>query len=321
MNEPLTIVPPGFLSFLNFPVATDLNALQADVAILAAPNGTPYAATGPYVDSADAPAAIRAESIKSSEALDHYDFDLGGPLLDGRAVRVVDCGDVRSDPLDVAGTCGRITEATAAILRAGALPILLGGDDSVPIPFFRAFQDHPAVSEPITLVQIDSHIDWRDEVKGVREGYSSTMRRASEMPWIGPMFQIGMRGVGSARPQEVADARAYGSTLIPARELHREGVERILRRVPDGGPYIVTIDCDGIDPSVMPAVNAPVPGGLSFHQVADILQGLARKGRVIGFDIVELAPRFDVNGLSANAAGRLVLNLIGALARSGQLGG
>lgn len=321
MQEPLTVFPPGFLSFLNFPTVGDLGALDADVAIFGAPHGTPYAATGPYVDSADAPAAIRAEAVKSSEGLDHYDFDLGGPLLDGKAVRIVDCGDVRSDPRNVAGTCGRITETTAAILRAGALPILLGGDDSVPIPFFRAFETHPAATQPITLVQIDSHIDWRDAVGDVREGYSSTMRRASEMPRIGPMVQIGMRGVGSARPQEVADARAYGSTLIPARALHREGVEAVLQRIPDGGPYIVTIDCDGLDPSVMPAVNAPVPGGLSFHQAADILHGLARKGPMIGFDIVELAPRFDVNGLSANAAGRLILNLIGALVRAGQLGG
>ena len=321
MKEPLTNIPPGFASFLNFPIAADPHELAAEVAIFGAPHGTPYAATGPYVDSAAAPAAIRAESIISSEAPDHYDFDLGGPLFDGRAIRVVDCGDVHSNPHDVAGNCRRITETAQAILAAGALPILLGGDDSVPIPFFRAFEGHPHAADPIIMVQIDAHIDWRDEVKGVREGYSSTMRRASEMPWIGPMFQIGMRGVSSARPQDVADARAYGSTLIPARELHSQGVERVLQRIPDGGPYLITVDCDGLDPSVMPGVNAPTPGGLSYQQAIDILQGLARKGRVIGFDIVEMAPRFDVNTLSANTAGRLVLNLIGALARSGQLGG
>ncbi|MGH6960037.1 MAG: arginase family protein, partial [Dongiaceae bacterium] len=94
----------------------------------------------------------------------------------------------------------------------------------------------------------------------------------------------------------------------------------VLARIPDGGPYLITIDGDGMDPSVMPAVNAPVPGGLSFLQAADLLHGLARKGPIAGFDIVELAPRHDVNGLSSLAAARLILNLIGAMVRSGQLG-
>ena len=82
-----------------------------------------------------------------------------------------------------------------AILAAGALPIVLGGDHGVPIPVLRAFDGRG----PITLVQIDQHIDWRDEVNGVREGLSSPIRRASEMEHIGQIFQIGLRATGSAR--------------------------------------------------------------------------------------------------------------------------
>jgi agmatinase len=201
-----------------------------------------------------------------------------------------------------------------AILACGAVPIVLGGDDAVPIPVFRAYEGRG----PFTLVQIDAHIDWRHEVGGVTEGYSSTMRRASELPWIGRIVQVGARGVGSARPAEVRDALAYGATIIAAREVQRRGMDFVLGQVPDGGDYLVTIDCDGLDLSVMPGVNAPTPGGLSYYQVLDLLHGLARKGRIAGCDIVELAPSRDPLGISALVAGRLVINLMGAMIRSGQ---
>lgn len=268
-------------------------------------------------DSAAAPAAIRAQSVRFGNILDRHDFDLGGTLLDGRAVRIVDCGDVPGDPLDVPGTVARATAAVRAILARGAVPIALGGDDAIPIPFFRAYEGHG----PLTLVQIDAHIDWRHEVDGVTEGYSSPMRRASEMPWIGRIVQVGARGVGSARPAELRDAQAYGATIITARDVHVLGVEAALQHVPEGGAFLVTIDGDGLDPAVMPGVNAPTPGGLTYQQVIDLVQGVARKGRIVGGDIVEVAPARDLNGISALTAACIVTNLIGGMVRSGQFDG
>lgn len=308
--------PRGFQGFLGAPRAQDLDLLEADIAVLGIPYGVPYA-SDTYTYAADSAAMARAVRAQTNhyEAHDHYDFDLGGPLFDGRNVRLVDCGDVPHDPLDIAGSSRRATEAARRIVASGALPIMLGGDDSVPIPFFRAYEGRG----PITLVQIDSHIDWRHEIGGVTEGYSSTMRRASEMPWFTRMVQIGQRGVGSARAQDVADARAHGVRLIGARDVHAHGARWVVDQI-EGERFLVTIDCDGLDPTVIAAVNAPNPGGLTFHQTIDILHGLARKGRVVGFDIVELAPRLDADGTSAMTVARIVLNLIGAVARNGQLG-
>jgi agmatinase len=197
------------------------------------------------------------------------------------------------------------------MLDAGAVPIVLGGDDSVPIPFFDAYQGHG----PLTVVQVDAHIDWRHEVNGITDGYSSTMRRASEMPWIDRLIQVGMRGVGSARPQEVAAARAYGAEIITAKEVRDGGVERILNLIPKATACLVTIDCDGLDPTIMPAVNAPLPGGLSYPLVLDLIHGLAQKADVRGFDLVEFQPDRDINGLGALTAARIVFNIIGALVR------
>ena len=93
-----------------------------------------------------------------------------------------------------------------------------------------------------------------------------------------------------------------------------------LERIPDNGSYYLTIDADGLDPSVMPAVGSPAPGGLFFHHVRELIHGLARKGRLMGMDINEVSPGRDVNGISALTAGQLICNYIGAAVRAGYCG-
>ena len=316
MSLPLTAFEDGATSFINAPTQTDLSTLQADIAVLGVPYGIPYGMGGVASSSSSTPAAIRQQSARSGQFIGHYDYDLGGPLLNGRAIRIVDCGDVLGDPLDIPGNVRRAQEAVETILGRGAVPVVLGGDDSIPIPVLRAYEHHG----PLVLVQIDAHIDFRHEINGVTEGYSSPIRRASEMAWVEHIVQIGMRGVGSARPSDVEDALAAGNTIIPAREVHEAGVDALLERIPEGASYFITLDCDGLDPSIMPAVGAPVPGGLTFFQTVDILHGLANRGRIAGMDLVELVPALDVNGISSLTASRLILNLIGAMTRSGQFG-
>lgn len=281
----------------------------ADIAILGVPHGVSY--DGRISHSAGAPQAIRAATRRYAHEIDHYDFDLDGPMLAAKSMRVVDCGDLGGDPRDSERNFHQ-TESTVKSLRhAGAIPVILGGDDSVPIPFFAAYDD----CSNLTLVQIDAHIDWRHERFGVTRGYSSTMRRASEMPWINKIIQVGMRGVGSARAREVTDANAYGVKFVTAKEISEKGVQAVLDQIPTGSPCILTIDCDGLDPAVMPAVMAPSPGGLTYRHVIDIIHGVATVAKMIGFDLVEFAPDKDINNLGATTASRIVCNAIGALVR------
>jgi len=166
-------------------------------------------------------------------------------------------------------------------------------------------------------VQIDQHIDWRDEVNGVREGLSSPIRRASEMPHIDQIFQIGLRSTGSARTEEVEAAQAYGAHLITAHDLRDVGMDAILARIPDNGRYYITVDMDGMDPSIAPGVAALAPGGVTFSQARKLIHGLVKKGRVVGMDVVEITPATDVNDITCITAGRLIVNLIGAAVRAG----
>ena len=162
----------------------------------------PYTIDETINDQTNAPTAVRRASQRISLGLDRYDFDIGGTLFDGQDVKVVDVGDVRPAMRRSSRPLPHAEAAIRKILAAGALPITIGGDHGIPIPIFRALDG----GGPITLVQIDAHLDWRDDVNGVREGYSSPIRRASEMAHIAEIFQIGIRGQGSARPEEVEAA-------------------------------------------------------------------------------------------------------------------
>lgn len=313
MSDILTVRPRQTPStFLHSEYARDIGSLKADIAFLGIPYGEAYNYDDIVNDQTNGPTALRAASIRVLRGLERYDFDLGGTLYDGNTVRAVDCGDVWGDHLDIKAHVVLAERAVRGLLTAGALPIVLGGDHAIPIPVLRAFDS----AGPITLIQIDQHIDWRDEVNGVRHGLSSPIRRASEMEHVQEIFQIGLRASGSARPEEVAAARAYGAHLITAYELHDVGMAAILKRIPDGGRYYLTVDMDGMDPSVAPAVNAPAPGGVSFVQARQLIHGLVRKGRVVGMDIVEITPKHDVNQITCITAGRLIVNLIGQAVRA-----
>ena len=295
-------------TFLNLPAATIAEGAKANIAVFGAATATPYPSVGAYC--AGAPRAIRDGIANWAAARDHIDFDLGGRMLpDG--VTAVDCGDLAIDPEDAAANRAKITAAARTLIEGGAVPVVLGGDDSVPIPLFQAFEGRG----PFTVLQVDAHIDWRDEVQGIRLGLSSTMRRASEMGWIERIVQVGARGTGSARVTDFEDARAAGVTFVTGREVAMHGISAALDAIPEGTDLLITIDCDGLDPTVVPGVIGPAPGGLTYWQTVALLQGAALRAPIAAFDIVEFMPERDIQQQGALAAARLVANAIGLIAR------
>ena len=310
----LTTAPKtGHATFLYSELATDLDHLQADIAFLGIPYGDAYSFAEIVNDQTNMPAAMRRATDRIVRSIERYDFDLGGALYDCRPIRTVDCGDIIGDFRDLTAHSIKAEAAIRKIRAAGAMPIVLGGDHGVPIPVLRALDG----DGPITLIQIDQHLDWRQEVNGVTTGYSSPIRRASEMAHVGEIFQIGLHGTGSARTEEVEAARAYGAHLVTSYEVHERGMQAVLDRIPAGGRYYLTIDLDGIDPAIAPGVAGPCPGGLTFPQVRTLIHGLVGKGRVVGMDVVEITPRSDVNQITCITAGRFVVNMIGAAVRAG----
>jgi agmatinase len=297
-------------TFLGLPACPDLAALDAAIAIIGAGCATPYRSVGAYC--AEAPATIRSAMAGYAATVSHYDFDLEGPVLGHAGVKAVDCGDLPFDEADAPGNRDRIRGAVSTMLDRGATPIVLGGDDSIPIPLFQAFEGRGR----FTILQLDAHIDFRDEVDGERWGLSSTMRRASELDCVERIIQVGQRAVGSARPADYEAAQAAGVKFVSAHRLHAKGVGEVLDLVPEGSNLLVTLDCDALDPSIMPAVIGRAPGGLTYWQAVELIQGACERGRIAAFDIVEFMPAQDIAGLGALTAGRIVSHVLGLLARA-----
>jgi len=299
-------------TFCAAPFCADLSSLDAEVAVFGAQHGTPYE---PGVPSH---AALGGDAVRGALAWfstyesgrDHYDFDAGTTGFGGATI--ADCGNVPGDLRDGDKNRAAIQRATTDILARKSVPILLGGDDSVPIPFIHAFGD--AGFDDVTIVQVDAHIDWRDEIHGVSLGFSSTMRRASEMAHVTNMVQIGARGPGSARLEEVEAAKAWGAHLYTARDVHKEGIAPALDLVPEGGNVILAIDVDGIDPNVVPGVVLPAFGGLTYQQMLDVIHGTAARANIVGANFVEYVPEKDPTGYGAQAIARLAGNVIAAVA-------
>ena len=264
----------------------DWNNIEADVAILGAPFdfGTQYRPGARF-----GPRSIREASTLFSfghaGAYDHEDDAIYLPA----SVRMVDMGDADIVHTNTEKSHSNIEFGVRKILAANALPVVLGGDHSINIPCINAFSEE----EPVHIVQIDAHLDFVDERHGVRNGHGNPMRRAAEKDYVTGLSQLGIRNVSSTAKEGYDDARKMGSDILSVRQIRKLGVDAVLERIPKAARYYVTIDIDGFDPSIAPGTGTPSHGGLLYYEVLELLQGLTKRGDVVGIDLVEVAPDYD----------------------------
>lgn len=297
----------GISTFGKSPYQPDWDAIEADVAILGAPFdfGTQWRSGARF-----GPRGIReASTLFSFGHGGAYDHEDDITYLPADKVRMVDLGDADIIHTDTEQSHANIEFGVRKILAAGALPIVLGGDHSINIPCINAFEGQ----EPIHIVQIDAHLDFVDERHGVRHGHGNPMRRAAEKPYVTGLSQIGIRNVSSTAKEGYDDARAMGSDILSVRQFRKLGVEAVLDRIPEGVRYYVTIDIDGFDPSIAPGTGTPSHGGFLYYEVLELLDGLARRGDVVGMDLVEVAPDYDHSGSTTILAAQILMNAIGRI--------
>ena len=297
----------GLCSFGKYPICTDWDAIDADVAVLGAPFdfGTQYRPGARF-----GPRAIReASTLFSFGHAGAYDHEDDITYLEAEKTRIVDIGDADIIHTNTEQSHANIEAGVRAILRAGAIPVVLGGDHSVNIPAINAFSDE----EPFHLVQVDAHLDFVDERHGVTAGHGNPMRRAAEKPYVTGLSQIGIRNVSSTARDGYEDARRFGSDIMSVRQFRTLGVEAVLDRIPASKRYYVTIDIDGFDPSIAPGTGTPSHGGFLYYEILELMDGLARRGDIIGLDLVEVAPDYDPTGSTSTLAAQLLLNIIGRM--------
>ncbi|TQV75756.1 agmatinase [Denitrobaculum tricleocarpae] len=295
----------GHCTFGKQPICLEWDKIEADVAILGAPfdMGTQYRAGARF-----GPRSIReASTLFSFGHGGAYDFEDDITYLPVDKVRMVDIGDADIIHTDTINSHANIETGVRAILKAGALPVVLGGDHSVHIPCIRAFDDQP----PVHIIHIDAHLDFVDERHGVRYGHGNPLRRASEMSHVTGFTQMGIRNVSSSNREDYQAARDAGSDILSVRDVRRLGTEGVLARIPEGVRYYATVDVDGFDPSIAPGTGTPSHGGFLYYEVLELFQGLAKRGDIVGIDFVEVAPDYDQSGSTAFLAAQFLMNVLG----------
>lgn len=234
-----------------------------------------------------------------------------------------DLGDVNVVPGYILPTYEAIEEFTSSIIDAGALPIALGGDHSITLPELRAIARKHG---PVSLVHFDSHADINDQVFGQLYNHGTPFRRAHEEGLIDTTrsIQVGMRG-SLYDLNEFRLAAGLGFTLIPTHEVRAMGLPAVvdeIKRVVGGNKAFLTFDIDFIDPAFAPGTGTPEVGGYSTFEAISLIRGLTGID-FVGFDVVEVAPPYDVAEITSLAAANLVFEFLSLLAvqRRAALGG
>ena len=297
----------GIATFCKSPFEPDLTRLEADVAVL----GIPYdEATAMRPGSRQAPRAIRDASTRfgflgrGADSKGFFDINRGHPVMAG--VRIVDTGDVDTVYFSREQNFARVRDHVRAILDKDALPVVLGGDHSISYPVIRAYEE----LGPLTIVLIDAHLDFKADVMGLKYTNNSPFRRAQELPFVRQILNFGIRGIKST-DVDLRESLEMGNLVFSNYDVFEKGAEALLDECPeDLGNYYVSIDIDGLDPSIAPGTESPEAEGLTFTHVKQIAQGLARRGRLVGVDLVEVNPYLDPAELTQHMSAQLLIEVI-----------
>jgi agmatinase len=299
----------GISTFCKFPFVKELEGKDIDVAVIGAPlDQGSFNRAG----SRNGPRAIRdASQIYGTAILPSqgvYDVELGRYKLAN--TKIVDYGDIPVAPTLTQENLDLITDTVKEILRHNIFPVILGGDHSITYPVLRAFEN-----VPLSIVHFDSHMDFADDILGIRISHANPLKRASELGNIRQITQIGIRGL--LNPEIYIDeAKEFGAHVITATQAIKHGSDRVISQIPESENIYVTFDIDALDPSVAPGTGTPGPGGFTYLQMREMLTALPRKGKIMGFDLVEVNPLYDPAGITSQVAARLILDFLAGIRES-----
>jgi len=302
----------GLVSFLRSPTCMDLDALDADIAVLGAPTdeGSPWKPGARF-----APRKIRELSLQFAGrgTVDgqrgYFDIADDRRYLDYERIhrRLVDCGDSDIVYTNPRLTFDNITRDVEKILKAGALPVVIGGDHAVTYPVVRAY------SHRLHVVHFDAHIDYRPFVHGVQWSNANPIKSVARLDTVGSIVQVGIRSLRT-RQAEVEDSRARGNDILTVPEFRQRGPAGVLERLPSGEPVYVSIDIDVLDLPLVPGCASAEVNGLSYEELRQTLFTIARHAPVVGFDLVEVNPMLDVASENTSLiAAQLIMEFLGRI--------
>jgi agmatinase len=295
----------GIATFCKAAYTFDPAKMNADVAIL----GIPFDNTASMRPGCrQAPRALRDASARfawlGEPSGGRGYFDIGRDITLMSGVRMVDAGDVDVG-IDAGVTRERITAHVRSILDRDLLLASIGGDHSVSFPIVAAFEKFA----PLTVVLLDAHLDYRDNSMGLKFTNNSPFRRIHELPFVRRIITIGVRGIKST-DREYRETLEHGNLVFPMERVHTDGIGTVLEEIGELGNYYLSLDIDGLDPSIAPGTESPEADGVSYRQAKQLFRGLASRGKLVGVDIVEVNPYLDHAELTQHIAVQLLLEAI-----------
>jgi agmatinase len=306
--KPHTLAFSGTTTFGRLP---QLNGSETavDLAIL----GIPYDGLVTFRPGARfGPSAIRQQSVLCRNYSKRMEIAVYERL------RSFDAADVAVNPFNYEETFHAIETSIEALQDRGAAVVSLGGDHSILLPILRAtHRRHPG----LTLIQFDAHSDTSEGPAGQKMHHGTIVRRAIEEGLVEGtrIFQIGLRGTVSSPLEDDVYAAQVGIQRLDMGGFHdparRAAFTDKLRQTAGSGPCYLTFDIDGIDPAFAPGTGTPVPGGLTSFEAFDMMSAL-RGLRIIGGDVVEVAPVYDSSNITSLLAASVAFEIAALVAVS-----
>jgi agmatinase len=264
--------------------------------------GVPFDVTSTYRSGTRfAPLAIREASLN----IEGYSFRTG---IDIEDLKIHDLGDLHVAG-DVELTLGRLALVAQDLFDAKKVPVFIGGEHTITLGVMRS------LDENVALVSFDAHLDLRDDYLGLTISHTTFMRRIKETVNPSKILEIGTRAVCR---EELDYAKKSGIEFLTAHQIRKDGTDKTVETINDileGYEKIyLTIDMDVLEPAFAPAVQNPEPEGLDTPTLLDLLEKVCDT-RIVGFDLVEVAPHYD-RGLTATQAAKTLFEVLCCLERA-----
>jgi agmatinase len=271
--------------------------------------GVPFDVTSTYRTGARfGPNAVRQASLN----IETYSFRSG---IDVEDLALHDLGDLHTST-SPKRTVDVLALVVADVLAAKKLPVVIGGEHTITLGIMKGLGDR---ARKTAVVSFDAHLDLRKEFMGLTLSHTTFMRVINEEVKPAKIIEVGTRAVCN---EELGYADGSGIDFFSAQQIRKEGVAQIIQELKEElEPYenvYLTVDMDVLDPAFAPAVQNPEPEGLETRTLLDIVCGLCDR-RVVGFDVVEVAPVYD-QGISAITSAKVIFQMLCQLerARKGQ---
>ena len=303
LNQPFV----GIATFLRSPICQNIDTLDTGIAVMGVPTdeGSPFMA-----GSRMGPRALREHSLRFGQGgKGYYDPEHRKQYLEAEMSQglIMDLGDAAIWPADIKQTFENTTKMTRKARAGCDLLVVMGGDHAITYPVVRA------IEEDIYVIHFDAHADYAPFIHDLQFTNGHAFRHIAPMPNVKNLIQAGIRCLRHAE-EMIDDSIVQGIDVVTMTQFHEMGPEGLAALVPEGAKTYVSIDVDVLDISLVPGCVSAEPNGMTYAELRDTLDAIARRTEIIAFDFVEVNPQLDVGtGVTAYLGAHVMVEFLGRI--------